>query len=73
MGRLQYWDEIVKEYPDRWVALCDYNMTGPTIDSAVVCAVCTDKERLEKEKELDLEHVSFIWRRTTDVEGAYIL
>ena len=51
MNNQQSWERIVEEYPDKWVALSDYSMDGPTVITAVVRAVCSDNERLSKEKE----------------------
>ncbi len=73
MNNQQSWERIVEEYPDKWVALSDYSMDGPTVITAVVRAVCSDNERLSKEKELDAQNMPFIWRRTTEIEGAYVL
>jgi len=66
------WDEIVEKYPDRWVALTDYDMDGVTILAGRVCAVCKDTDRLDEEIRLINEKITFKWRRTTDIEGAYV-
>ena len=72
MSEKKTWNEIVEAYPDRWVALSDYSMDGPNVIDGSVCAVCTDPERFEKEKELVGKKIRFVWRRTTDIEGAYV-
>ncbi len=72
MDAKKTWDEIVEAYPDRWVALTDCIMEGPIVLTAVVSAVCEDKDRLDEEKKLDAQGIRFIWRRTTDLEGAYV-
>ena len=38
------WDEIVDQYPERWVAIRDAEMQGADIISGIVEAVLTDEE-----------------------------
>ena len=64
------WDEIVEKYPDRWVALSDYEKDGPYILEGVLLAVCREPEMLDAERDLKGRGISHIWRRTTDLEGA---
>ena len=66
------WDEIVERYPDRWVALTECDMDGVSVLADKVCAVCRDKDRLDEEIRLVNAKVMFEWRRTTDIEGAYV-
>lgn len=73
MGQKKSWKEIVKEYPDKWVALSDCSMEGIRIIKAVVVAICSDQERLGTEKQLVEKNIRFVWRRTTDIEGAFVL
>lgn len=73
MDKKKSWKEIVREYPDKWVALSDCSMEGFRIIKAVVVAICSDQERLNTEKQLIKDNIRFIWRRTTDIEGAFVL
>lgn len=74
MGKRLAWDDIIEQFPDSWVALTDAQMDGPIIITAIVTAVCkNNKERLEHEKRLDSQNIVFIWRKTTEAEGAYVL
>lgn len=66
------WDKIVEKYPDRWVALTDCDMDGVSVLAAKVCAVCQDRDRLDEEIMLMEAKITFEWRRTTDIEGAYV-
>ena len=43
----QTWDEMVKQYPDRWVVVKDAEMSGPDILSGVIVDVISDKEIIE--------------------------
>ena len=38
------WDEMVKEYPDRWVVIKNAEMNGPGIVSGIIVTVKTDDE-----------------------------
>ena len=68
------WNRIIEKYPDSWVALTDAQMDGPIIITAIVAAVCkNNRERLEREKQLDSQNAVYMWRKTTESEGAYVL
>lgn len=67
------WEEIKSRYPDRWVALADYKKQGSRILEAVPVKVCEEKDMYAAETELNREGISFVWRRTTELEGANIL
>ena len=67
------WEEIRQKYPDRWVALTNYKKQGPRIIEAVPVRVCREKEMFDTEMELDKEGIDFLWRRTTELEGANII
>ncbi len=64
------WDEIVEKYPNRWVALSDCKKDGPYILEGVLLAVCKEPERYDTELALEEKGIPFIWRRTTELEGA---
>ena len=38
------WDEMVDQYPERWIAIRDAEMNGADIISGIVEAVLTDEE-----------------------------
>ena len=38
------WDEMVKEYPDRWVVIKDAEMDGPDIISGIIVTVKSDDD-----------------------------
>ena len=66
MTRLS-WDEIVRQHPDRWVAVKDAEMDGADVVSGEVVAALSDREmRLFR-----VEHggADFVYRRTS--EGDY--
>lgn len=43
-NRRMSWDEMVKEYPDRWVVIKDAEMDGPDIISGIIVTVKSDDE-----------------------------
>ena len=58
------WEDMVKEYPDRWVAVGNAVMDGPNIVSGDVVAVKTDDEISDYEADHLREGLRF--RRTTE-------
>ena len=44
MNRRMTWDEMVREYPDRWVVVEDAEKNGPDVLSGKLVAVITDEE-----------------------------
>lgn len=69
MGQKLSWDEIIEKYPNRWVALADYETRGSVILAGIPIRVCREKEMYDTELELDKEGIKFMWARTTEVEG----
>ena len=67
------WDEIKKEYPNRWVALADYRKKGSRVIEGVPVGICEEKDMYDTELALKQKGISFVWRRTTELEGANIL
>lgn len=63
------WEEIVKKYPDRWVALTDCKMDGPDIIEGLVLCVCEEKDMDSAEIEIMNNKIPFMWERTTELEG----
>ena len=43
-NRRMSWDEMVKEYPDRWVVIKDAEMDGPDIISGIIVTVKSDDD-----------------------------
>ncbi len=43
-NRRMTWEEMVDQYPDRWIAIRDAQMDGADIVSGIVEAVLTDDE-----------------------------
>ena len=70
---LMSWDEIKKKYPDRWVALADYRKDGSRIIEAVPVEVCEEKDMYSTEMALRQRGITFVWRRTSELEGANVL
>lgn len=66
MGECMKWEEIIKLYPDKWIALQDTVMDGPNVISGYICAVLTDEQICDYEDEHMGEPV--IFRRTTEGE-----
>ena len=58
------WEDMVREYPDRWVAVGNAVMDGPDIVSGDVVAVKTDDEICDYEDQHLREGLRF--RRTTE-------
>mgnify|MGYP006916293025 CR=1 FL=1 len=58
------WQDMVKEYPDRWVAVGNAVMNGPDIVSGDVVAVKTDEEICDYE----VKHLreGLVFMRTTE-------
>lgn len=67
------WNEIKEKYPNRWVALTDYRKKGSRILEAVPVCVCEEKDMYDTELALKEQGIPFVWRRTTELEGANIL
>ena len=51
MGERMTWEEMVLNYPDRWVVLKDTEKDGPDVLSGVLVAVKTDDEIIPFENE----------------------
>ena len=58
------WQDMVKSYPDRWVAVGNAIMDGPNIVSGDVVAVKTDEEISDYQADHLKEGLRF--RRTTE-------
>lgn len=69
----QTWEEIVKQYPDKWVALSDVVFDGSDVASGIVEANCIDSEIGTYDTELINKGIQAFWIRTTDLEGANAL
>ena len=70
LGRRYSWDEIVKMFPDKWVALTEYEFKGADVTSGVLQAVCSDEKITENDTPLREKGLKKIyWRRTTDLPG----
>ena len=67
------WNEIQKQYPDRWVALADYKKDGPLVLEGVPLEVCEERDMYDAEISLRQKGIPFIWRRTTELEGANVI
>jgi hypothetical protein len=67
------WNKIVEKYPNKWVALADYERRGSVILSGVPVMICIEKDMYNIELELEKEGIDFMWVRTTELEGANIL
>ncbi len=63
MARLT-WDEIVKKYPDLWVAVRDAEMDGADIVSGEVVAAKPDKEM--RQFRMRNSNAGYVFRRTSD-------
>ena len=70
---LMSWGEIKAKYPDRWVALTDYTKNGSHIVEAVPVGVCEEEDMYHMEMSLRQRGISFVWRRTSELEGANVL
>ena len=57
------WDDIVDQYPERWVAIRDAEMDGADIISGIVEAVLTDEEVGEYREQAAL---GLLFDRTTE-------
>lgn len=44
IGKRMTWDDIIKQYPDKWVAFSSYNGWGPDVDDGVIEVVLSDEE-----------------------------
>ena len=63
MARIS-WDDMVKEYPNLWVAVKDAEMDGADIVSGEVVAAQSDEEM----REFRIKHrgAGFVFRRTSE-------
>ena len=57
-------EEMIDQYPDRWVAIKDAERDGPNILSGIVYAVLSDDEICDYEE--DHLQDGLIYRRTTE-------
>lgn len=64
IGKRMTWDDIIKQYPDKWVAFSSYNGWGPDVDDGVVEVVLSDEEYIEHR----IAHIRDGWfyKYTTD-------
>lgn len=64
IGKRMTWDDIVKQYPDKWVAFSSYNGWGPDVDDGIIEIVLSDDEY----PEYRASHLRDGWfyKRTTD-------
>lgn len=44
INRNMTWDEMVEEFPDKWVVLSSHTGWGPDIETGTVIAVLSDDE-----------------------------
>lgn len=58
------WDEMVLQYPDKWVVLKNVFFSGPDIDSAEIVCVKDDADILDYQDEHLDDDLTF--RRTTE-------
>lgn len=73
IGQRLTWREIVMKYPDRWVAISDYVMTGAELQEGVLQAVCEDTDIGTELPRLKKLGKKIYWKRTTNLEGANVL
>ena len=70
---LMTWNEIKNKYPDRWVAISNYKKDGPRILEGIPVSVCEEEDMYDAELSLKEQGISFVWRRTSDLEGANVI
>ncbi len=63
MGERMTWEEMVSNYPDRWVVLKDTEKDGPDVVSGILVAVKTDDEIIPFENANLTKGYEF-WRTT---------
>ena len=63
MGKRLTWDEMVSQYPERWVVLKDTEKDGSDVVSGILVAVKTDDEIIPYESENMRKGYEF-WRTT---------
>lgn len=63
MARLS-WDEMVKQYPDLWVAVKDAEMDGADIVSGEVVTAQSDEEM--RKFRINNRGAGFVFRRTSE-------
>ena len=63
------WSDIVKNFPDKYVALLDIEFDGASILEATVVMTCPDDEIGRNDTRLRQEGVIASWIRTTALEG----
>ena len=67
------WNEIQKQYPDRWIAPADYKKDGLLVLEGVPIEVCEERDMYDAEIALRQKGIPFIWRRTTQLEGINVI
>ena len=70
---LMSWEEIKYRYPDRWVAISNYKKDGPVILEGIPVEVCEESDMYDAEVALKQKGIAFVWRRTTELDGANVI
>lgn len=70
--KIMNWDEIVKTYPDKWVALIDYKLTRSSNIQGIVKAACTEDKIDDYDDVLSKENKKVLWIRTTEIGGGML-
>lgn len=68
MPKRMTWDEMVKEYPDKWVVLTDVTYADnhrANIESALVLKALPDEEASDERLRTNRQGLHYIYRRTT--------
>lgn len=48
IGKEFTWQQLVSLFPDKWVALSDYELEGGNLKKAILRAVCTEATMTEE-------------------------
>lgn len=64
-GMRMSWEEIVAQYPDKWVALTSVEFKDNQITSGVVEGSCNDEGMSKLNEELIHKGVDIFWAKTT--------
>lgn len=68
-NKVMNWDEIVKAFPDKWVALTDYKLTRSSDIQGIVKAACTEDKMDDYDKALSKDNKKVLWIRTSEIGG----
>lgn len=73
IGQRFTWEELVAKFPNRWVAISDYVISGAELKEGILQAVCEDADMGASMTRLKETGKKIYWKRTTNLRGGNVL